>query len=411
MDRLANRRLDLDALRQRLRQRGSAPPPAPPAPTGGSLEALLGESELPGCYGRTERYAASHRHAGLPLHGLWACPGESLALLAKDPALSRLDFRRCLFIDTETNGLAGGSGTYAFLVGVAYWEGEEFLVRQFFMRHPGEEPALLAALAPLLERFSGFVSFNGKAFDLSVLEARFILARQPRPLKQRPHLDLLHPARRLWKRRLPSCSLGTLEARILGSTRSQADVPGYLIPQLYNDYLRDGEPGPLEGIFYHNAQDLLALAALALHMVQLCHDPERHAPHGQDIFSLALLFESAQQWAEAERCYRRALAMPLLPRLRAECLQRLSFLFKRLARWPEAADLWHSLLGQGELYPYEELAKYHEHQRQDYRAAKQIVCAALDAAATGALRLDHTARAALQHRLARLEGKQQRAAR
>lgn len=409
MENLGDRRLNIEALRQRLRQVGSpnraAPPSVRPAPSvvGEALESVVGGAEVEGCYVISTTYQAEHCHAGIPLHSLWQGQGQALAWLAKDSSLADFDFQQTLFIDTETNGLAGGAGTYAFLVGVAYWADRAFHVKQLFMRHPREEAALLALLSPLLERYHSFVSFNGKAFDLSVLEARYILARQPRALKKRPHLDLLHPARRLWKLRLPSCSLSTLEQRILGATRDEADVPGYLIPQLYNTFLRDGNAAPLQRVFYHNHQDLLALAALAVYMGRLCAEPERYAlPHGQDHFSLGRLYEENQQWEAAERCYRRALTMPLPPSLRSDCFYRLSLLLKRAARWEEATALWRSLLDMGTLYPYIELAKYHEHQSHDLVAAERAVLAAQ------ALPLSNDESLALDHRLERIRQKQRR---
>lgn len=404
------RRVNVDALRQKLRQIANAPRTAPAQPTPvrspGSLTDLMGGEELDGCHVISAFYEVGHHHAGLPLYALWDCAGHTIATLAKDPTLGGFDFRRTLFLDTETNGLAGGAGTYAFLVGVAYWEDEGFQVRQLFMRHPGEEGALLAALNPLLERFDSFVTFNGKSFDLPVLETRYILARQPRALKARPHLDLLHPARRLWKLRLESCNLGTLEQRILGTARDEQDVPGWMVPRLYNDYLRDGDPRPLRGVFYHNHQDLLALAALALHMLRICADPEEHsAPHGQDYFSLARLYEDCSDWAQAERCYRRALTAPMPGSLRSECVRRLSYLLKRQNRWTEATDLWRSMLGRGELYPYEELAKFHEHQSRDLRSAERAVLAAFAAARDDKVSLSQSDRADLRHRLERIRGK------
>jgi uncharacterized protein len=403
--------LNIDALRQRLRQ-VSGTPRAEPAvnprllPGVRSLAQVLGGEEIAGCHTIAVQYEADHHHAGIPLQGLLQCDGQTLATLARDTALSTFDFRRALFLDTETNGLAGGAGTYAFLVGVGYWEEETFHLRQFFMRHPGEEQALLSALQPLLDRFDSFVTFNGKSFDLPVLETRYILARRPRQLRARPHLDLLHPARRLWKLRLDSCSLGSLEQRVLGARRDEADVPGYMIPHLYNTYLRNGDPQPLAGIFYHNHQDLLALAALAVQMARICADPARHAaPHGQDFFSLGRLYEDDRQWERAEWCYRHALTAPIPRALRHDCICRLSFMLKRLGHWEEAVDLWRSMVGQGELYPYVELAKYHEHQRRNPAAAERAILAAYEAARNGTLHLSPGDRADLRHRLARVRRK------
>lgn len=406
-------RLDLNKLRQRLRQerpvdRDATPPAAGPhAP----LDEVVGGSDAGGFHLVSQRYEATRRHGQVPLGCSCEADGESLALLARNPALASFDLEEALFLDLETNGLAGGAGTYAFLVGVAFWQDGVFIIQQYFMRHPGEEGALLEALTPLLEARRGFVTFNGKSFDLPVLEGRFILNRRPRPLRSAPHLDLLHPARRLWKRRLADCTLGTLEREILGARRSEADVPGYLVPHLYHQYLRQGDAAPLAGIFYHNQRDLLALAALAGHMARLCRTPREHASRlGCDQYSLGRLYEESGRVGEAEEAYRQALAAPMAAAIREECHYRLSILLKRQGRWDEASALWREIVGSGLLYPYVELAKYHEHQRRAPAAAERAVRAALSAAAEGRLRLNRIEREALLHRLARLERKQARAA-
>ena len=132
------------------------------------------------------------------------------------------------------------------------------------MRDYGEEPAQLAALAERLERFSTVVSFNGKAFDLPLIETRLALSRIPFGLAGAPHLDLLFPSRRIWKNSLPSCALSSLETEVLGVRRTGEDVPGYLIPALYFDYVRGGDAGPMAGVFYHNVQDILSLVTLSV---------------------------------------------------------------------------------------------------------------------------------------------------
>ena len=402
---IGKRRLNIDALRKRLRENKTPPVTAFPTEPDRLLSVLGGE-EIAGCQVITTRYETSYVHGQVALGELFGCKSDMLAQLAKDGRLNDFDVRRTLFLDTETNGLAGGAGTYAFLVGVAYWEEDAFYVRQFFMRHPSQEEALLNNLASLLEKYDSFVTFNGKSFDLPVLDTRYILARQPRALKRRLHLDLLHPARRLWKLRLNSCRLGHLEERILQLTRHEADVPGYLIPQLYNDFLRDGDPTPLKGVFYHNHQDLLSLASLAVHMTRLYETPEQYAaPHGQDFFSVARLYEDNRQWERAEQAYRRTLQFPIPQNLRYDCMRRLSFLLKRQEKWQDATNLWRAMLKRGELYPYEELAKYHEHHSRNLSAAEQAVLAALNAAQQGVISLTTTDHKDLHYRLARIRRK------
>src|SRR5579859_3798690 len=171
---------------------------------------------------------------------------------------------RLMFLDTETTGLAGGTGTCAFLIGVGAVEGSQFVVRQYFLRDYPEEKAMLA-LADALENYEGLVTFNGKTFDIPLLETRYALARMESPFARLLHLDLLHPARRLWKLRLESCALGHLETEVLGIHR-QGDVDGSEIPGIYFDYLRTGDSRGLQPVFYHNALDIISLAALTVEM-------------------------------------------------------------------------------------------------------------------------------------------------
>jgi uncharacterized protein YprB with RNaseH-like and TPR domain len=404
------RRFNLETLRDRLKGRSTppdSPEPRAPMPPPSPLADIVGGEEIAGCHVITTRYEPDYNHAGFPLFDMWESQGNTLARLSRDTRLESFDFRRTLFLDTETNGLAGGAGTYAFLIGVGYWEGDYFYIRQYFMRHPGEERSVLAHISTLLERFDSFVTFNGKSFDIPVLETRYVLARQPRPLRQRLHLDLLHPARRFWKWRLDSCALGYLEQHILGVARSEADVPGYLIPYLYNTFLRDQNAHPLKGIFYHNHQDLMALAALAVHMTRMVSDPTRHAaPYGHDHYALGCFYDEYGDLAAAEAEYKRALRSPIPHTMQSDAMRRLGVLFKRQQRWEEAAEYWRVLVAQHELIGYEELAKWHEHVRRDYGAAERAVVAALAAVSSGRLGVSLEQRRGLEHRLNRIRKKQ-----
>src|SRR5207245_11750591 len=198
-------------------------------------------------------------HDLMVLVGCRLAPLDVFALVARVES-EALAAYLLIFLVTETTGLAGGTGTYAFLVGAGWIEGDVFVVAQHFMRDLDEEPALLAALAPLLERAGGVVTFNGAGFDLPLLETRFVLARRRWPATL-PHLDLLRPSRRVWTGCFDDCRLGTLERDVLGLAREE-DVPGALIPSLYFDWLRRRRAAPLARVFAHNRDDVLSLAAL-----------------------------------------------------------------------------------------------------------------------------------------------------
>lgn len=407
-------RLNISALRKRLdemRTRGTTQSePAPDASDTPAFTRVLNlsevETEAGTCFVREETYPLDSTHGDVHLGPLRDTHGPALAGLLRDPSVRDYDLRSCLFIDTETNGLSGGAGTYAFLVGVGFVDEDVFRVRQFFMPDPGAEPALLAGLMPLLERYDALVSFNGKSFDVPVLETRFVMARRPCNLRERPHVDLLHPARRLWKLQLSSCALSSLERRILGLTRAEDDVPGWLVPRYYNEFLQSGDARPLRGVFYHNRQDIVSLAALGVHMVQLYQDPApERGVSGIELYSLARLYEEGGDTDDAEAAYREALRTQLSPEIRRKAIRRLSFLLKRQERWDEATDIWRTIIGRGELYPYEELAKYWEHHARDYEKAIRAVQAAFQHGSDGKLYLTADERDALRHRRSRLRRK------
>src|SRR5271165_5189454 len=176
------------------------------------------------------------------------------------------DPEKWLFLDTETTGLAGGTGTYAFLVGLAWWDAGGLQVEQLFLRDFSEEHSLLQELAVRLAERSVLVTFNGKTFDWPLLESRFTMTRSIAPPKLAAHLDLLHPARAVWKLRLGSVRLVELERHVLDPRRlgwhREDDVASALIPEYFFDYLRGGPSSPLVGVVRHNQMDLRGLAAL-----------------------------------------------------------------------------------------------------------------------------------------------------
>ncbi|RME45738.1 MAG: hypothetical protein D6791_10020, partial [Chloroflexi bacterium] len=280
---------------------------------------------------------------------------------------------------------------------------------------PSEEPALIHLLDDLLQNFRAVVSFNGKAFDLPVLDTRFILWRRQFPLKNAPHLDLLAPARRLWRERLPSCSLTSLEEHVLGIFR-EGDVPGWLVPALYFEYEKTGDAVPLKPVFTHNVFDILSMVSLTAHMAHRFAEPETAGVvHGADWYSLGRCYEKQGWTTQAERAYCQALAAPCAPNIRQRALETLSYLYKRQAKWEQAVEIWQSLVDAGiadRLYPYEELAKYYEHQLREYEPAIRLVREAIrriEARDLQPRRPRQRALAELRHRLARLERKNGRA--
>jgi len=376
---------------------------AAPPRRAGTLEELVGgaveETERGPLFVARRRYSLGHAHGRQLLTPAAGLDPAALAMLGR--AETSPDGRRLAYLDTETTGLAGGTGTYAFLVGIGYVDGDEFELCQLFMRDLDEEPALLAALDALLARFDGLVTYNGTGFDLPLLETRFVLGRR-RWLADRFHLDLLTSARRLWRDRLADCRLGTVEQHALGFARRD-DLPGALIPAVYFDYLRRKRPGELPRVFEHNRYDILSLAALTGWVA----DAATRAPAGDmtpdELAGLGLLWE-ARDADRGEACLREALARGIAGAARARLLARLAWREKRRARWSEARALWDELARGQRIFdprPWEEMAKIDEHRLRDWSGAQAIVLEAL--ARAEAERASEVQRAGLDHRLRRLE--------
>jgi len=408
--------MDHGDLRERLSRLGltrGAERVAPPERRGARpIEALLpGEilaTEHGACFLHREHYPLDHLHGGLPLSALLAHPAQVPALLARDERLAALDPTRWAFVDTETTGLAGGTGTYAFLVGIGLFEADGFTVYQFFMRDYDEEPAQLQSLARILEPLHAVVSFNGKSFDLPLLETRFIMTRQTPLLRGAPHLDLLPVSRRIWKHRLESCALSNLEEEVLGVRRAQEDVPGWLIPGLYGDYVRSRDAIEMPRIFYHNAQDILSLVILAARLCSLLTAPldpplEGEIP-GEDLYGLGRLLCELGQGERGEAALTRAVAGCRVPAVREMAMRDLAYLLKRQERRDEALPWWQRLAREeGAIYAFEELAKHYEWHARDAAQAlawTEEAMALVQGWPPGAPRRE--ALAELQHRLSRL---------
>ena len=333
---------------------------------------------------------------------------------------------RPLFVDLETTGLGGGAGTYAFLVGCGWFDGATFRVRQFFLSSYAAERALLEEFADTMGAFGTLVTYNGKSFDLPLVDTRFQFHRLPASYSGLPHLDMLHPARRLWRlRSAPHSSVGAgerpaavpcrlthVERTVLGHVRD-GDVPGFEIPSRYFHYVRTGDTRPLERVLEHNRLDLLALAMSTATAARLLVEGAAGARTAREAIGLGQLFERAGMSIEARACYARAAGVDsaVAPHTNvdsltcAEALRGYGALCRRERRYEEAADAWRRLLDLPHCPPpiaqqaFEALAVHHEHRVRDIGAARRF--------AVGALRFpaSRTRVRAAHHRLARLDRK------
>jgi uncharacterized protein len=345
-----------------------------------------------------------------------------------------------VYLDTETTGLSGGTGTCAFLIGIGAADGAQFAIRQFFLRDYPEEKAMLAALGEALAPYKAILTFNGKTFDLPLLETRYRLARMESPFARLLHLDILHPARRLWKLRLENCNLTHLEQEVLG-IRRQGDVEGCEIPGIYFNYLRTGNARGLQPVFYHNALDVITLAALGVQLARTIAQVLEGAPsnvgrfrgtsstgdtsvggdgaadglkipatcpdplHPLDLFSLSRIFERAGVREHSVSTCERALAAGLPGPVETRALLHLASQHKRQRQYERAAEVWTELALREPDYAIvalEELAIYYEHRRRDLKAALSFV-------ETAVRRLDQTSSPEIhEHRFSRRKERLQR---
>jgi hypothetical protein len=371
--------------------------------------------------------AASRSIAGLDLLG-----GH------RDPLLDELAgagerLKGQLFFDLETTGLAGGAGTYAFLIGCGYFDGRTFQTRQFFLAALADERYLLRAVSEFVEPVRGLLTFNGRTFDLPLMATRYSMNRLRSPFEELSHVDMLHPARRLWRRRrdssaddagwstpyggqargeYASCALGALERAILGFERV-GDVPGAEIPGRYFDYIRRGDATPLVEVFEHNRLDLVSLAALTAIVLAMVEGGAPATRNPRECLALGRLFEQTGQIDRAKACYAQAARLAEAPWhpdddddvTRAEALRSLAVHLRRERRHDEAAILWEQIveidIGPAALTreAIEALAVHHEHRVRDLDRARALALRALEADA------DERAQEALRRRLARLERK------
>jgi uncharacterized protein YprB with RNaseH-like and TPR domain len=362
------------------------------------------------------KYTPGHRHGRVavadslpPVGGMWA----RLPLLAGTSCGGRM-----LFVDLETTGLAGGAGSYAFLVGCAWFDGGLFRVRQFFLSSFAGERGLLEAVAEAADSAEVVVTYNGKTFDMPLMETRFLLHRMETPFTGLPHVDMLHAARRLWRgdgregherrtreEQSPGCRLSTLEDLLCGHTR-EGDVPGFEIPSRYFHYVRSGDARVLAAVMEHNRLDLLALALVTARASQLLEEGPDAAQTPREALGMGGLYERAGLDAEACAAFDRAALMPGADAVtRAEALRAYAVLSRRQRRFEDAAAAWRRILELRGSPPNitreasDALAVHHEHRLRDPLSARTFAMQSLNLPQTLARR------EAVRHRLARLARK------
>ncbi len=356
------------------------------------------------------RYVPGHRHGRVAvMDRLPPWPQFPLIAGTAAPALRAAGSRPLLFLDLETTGLAGGAGTYAFLVGLAWFDGAVFRTRQFFLSSYTAERALLEAVAGEAAAAAAVVTYNGKSFDLPLMETRFVMHRMTTPFAALPHVDMLHPARRLWRSDdeeglSGGCRLTTLEETLCGHRRD-GDVPGFEIPSRYFHYVRTGDARPLAAVFEHNRLDLLALALITGHASQLLDEGPAAARSAREVLGLGRLYERAGMIAQACACYLRADDLPGDVPCKADAWRAYAVLSRRARRYEDAAAAWRRVLALRRCPPgiareaTEALAVHHEHRARNLTEARRLAFESLQFNSTV------SRQQAVQHRLARLDRK------
>ncbi|NMB96119.1 MAG: hypothetical protein GYA02_05855 [Clostridiaceae bacterium] len=296
------------------------------------------------------------------------CPDISSPHISSEVALSDL-----IFLDTETTGLSGGTGTVAFLIGTGFFTRDAFVIKQYFMRDYDEESAMLEALSDLLASYKGLVTFNGKAFDWNLLQTRYIFNRLKIPLKEFVHIDLLYPARRIWKRKLESCALSSLEENILEEFRVD-DIPGSMIPSVYFKYLIDRDAREMKKVIRHNEQDIMSMVSLLVKINGLLQNPIEKTEDERELLGLSRIFEVCGESDNFIECMEKCIQSDN-KRVREIALKKLTQLYKRKGEYDKAVEHWNRMLEQDDtfdLYPMIELAKYYEHKEKNIAKALEI---------------------------------------
>lgn len=336
-------------LRDKLNAVGGKPKPKPQART---------EKRCDECW------QTVHMHPLDEFPGCFEVGRQAVMLMQNDDMPQTLDPRRILYLDTETTGFLG-AGTVAFMVGLGCLTDGGFEVRQLVMRDYPEEAALLRELEAVVSRFDVLCTFNGRTFDLPLLRTRFLMNRIRTDCLEKPHIDLLHIARRVFRMRLQTCNLGRLEEVVLGKPRLR-DLPGSEAPQRYFAYLKTGEFHLLDEVLEHNEQDIASLCTLLSHMCRMYCRPEQIS-FAEDVLSMGVALDRMHHPEEARRCYH--LVTP--GKYHAQSQLHLAQNFRRSGQRDKAREVWTEMIGrrEGGVKPYIELAKHYEHVERDYGRA------------------------------------------
>lgn len=305
--------------------------------------------------------------------------GDVLTWLSKEPSFENLDLSTALFLDLETTGLSGGTGVVPFLVGMGYYRDDKFYVTQYFLGELAEEERMMQELGQFFSEmgFQSVVTFNGKGFDIPLLETRFILHRQPFFLSELPHLDFLYAARSLWRHKYESCRLYHLAREIVEADRAE-DIPSAEIPWRYFHYLNTGNFELIEPILYHNQEDILSLLGVVVIGSRIfSEEGGEELVDAMDLYGAGKVMERIGDVEKSVHFFQRALSGELSDEISLTAKKKISYYFKKKQDWEKAVLLWKEIASSNtpsmdQLHSYRELAMYLEHKEKSYQEARKV---------------------------------------
>jgi len=319
-----------------------------------------------------KKMPVSFQHGGFELGAALEVSGDAITALGGEQC-EGLRAEQLLYLDTETTGLSGGAGTVAFLIGTGFFERDEFVIRQYFMRDYNEETAMLAELQKLFAAHKGFVTFNGKAFDINLLQSRFISNRFRPSFRDFPNVDLLYPSRRVWGLKLESCRLSSLEESILGQYR-QDDIPGAQIPSVYFKYVEDRDASEIKRVISHNELDILSMVSLLTKLSTMMSNPFSETDCGFELLGMGRLFEANGKTEDMMECLKACTSSKHFS-VRMRAVRKLTGVYKRNGSYEQALEHWKAVDADNpefETFHLIEMAKYYEHRVKDPEQALKI---------------------------------------
>jgi len=319
-----------------------------------------------------KEYLPDYYHGEMPLESFLNQSPKTLALISKNDEIKELDLKKAVFIDTETTGLSGGTGTAVFLVGILFFENNEFRIRQYLMQDFNEELAMLSAVKQIFKNFEFIISYNGKAFDIPLLSTRYLINKMSDKHLNLPHVDLLFPSRFLYRKDLPNCRLKTIENKVLGIWEDRiGDIDSSLIPYLYFDFLNTKDARILKSIFHHNIIDLVSLVTLTAKLASYIENyNEIDLSHNQ-INSLIKIFFLKKKFNDAEKLIIRAIQNTDNKEDLRDFKMWHGFILKKMRKYDDSTKIFEELALDGikEIEIYRQVAIHQEHRNKNFQKA------------------------------------------